>query len=1031
MQKFFLRLTYLLLFSFLFQEPAFSQNTTVKGRVSDKSNNPIVGASVTVKGLPSIGTVTTSTGSFEFSVPSTSDSITVSAIGFSDKSFALTGRTLNIRLSLQNTELNAVVVVGYGTQKKSSLTASIATVSGNDVANQPVGDLTSSLGGRAAGVLFTQGGGQAGNDAANILIRGIGTNGNSAPLTIVDGVPRPFGQLDPNDIASITILKDAAAVAPYGLGGANGVILVTTKSGQVGHPKFTYDGYVGWQNPTVQFHDMSSFQYATLQNMAAVAAGNPPAFTDGQLQKYKDGTDPNGYPNTDPFPDMLMKNTIVTSHNLSLSGGSDKVTYAANLGYFYQDGIIPNLNFQRYNLSANVGIQATRTTRVNINLNDRVEQRHFTGAGTNMQSIFENLINTSPNTPFVFTNGDHSSMYASFYDDQSYNLQVSPVTMNQVAIEQKLPLDGLKAKVTFSYDLYPTFIRSWSQPYSSYAIDTSQSPYVYNLVPPNTLPSFYEEYDQQQNFTYQGQLDYAHNFGKSAITGTVVLEAITQKLSNFNAARQNYQVMIPELFAGSSASTDISNGGVGSGSKQRSFVYRFTYAWNNKYFFEAAGRYDGHYYFAPDHRFGFFPAFSAGWRLDQEDFLKNVSWITELKLRGSWGESGNLAGGPFQFLTANTLYPDAVIMGGSALSGMYEGVPNPNGGAPIEGNPKITWETSKKTDVGFDGVFFNNQLSVTADYFYEKRSNMLIPPVTSVPLEYGISLPQTNLGIMSNHGVEITIDARRSVSKDVTVSLNANFSYARNKLIQIFENGATFNVPGRRMTGRPLGDQFGYEAIGFYTASDFDVNGNLKGGQPAPSWGGVAPGDIKYADVDHNGTIDPNDQVPIGYPVYPEIVYGFTPSLKYKNLELSLLFQGAANRSVQLSGSTVWLFQQGTSAPITALNYWTPTNTNATYPRVTSSIGQNNSEVSSFWQRNASYLRLRTMMLSYNLPVHWVSHAGMTGARIYVSGQNLITWTPLKNLDPEVATNSVDGNSGFGWYFPTTKNVTVGLTLGF
>jgi len=1024
------------LFLLFFTLASYAQNKIITGTVSDDNGGPVSGASIIVKGTP-LGTSSEANGSFQISAPPSAKTLVISSAGYSTKEVPITGNTLHITLAKSVENLQDIVVVGYGTQKKTSLTASIATIKGTDIISQPVGDLSNALGGRASGVLFTQGSGQVGNDAATINIRGIATNGNSTPLYIVDGIPRNYSQLNPSDIESITVLKDAAAVAPYGLAGANGVILVTTKTGKVGKPVLSYNGYVGFQNPTIITKFVNAYQYATMKNIATTNSGStdlPYSSTD--LQKFKDGSDPDGHPNFQPIEDMVLKNSIMTGHDLSLSGGTESVKYAMGLGYFNQEGMLPGMKYQRYNLSGNMQIQATKTTLVSLSLNGRVEQRNLSGAGYNYQSIFENLINSTPvSTPKLYSNGDHPYMYASFYDDPSYRDITGNVMLSQFSLEQKLPIKGLSVKFVGAYDLNPFdpfnttnlgisgLTRSWSAPFSYYSVDTTQHPYAYNQYVPTTLPSFSEEYHQTQAFTYQGYLNYSGNFGKSAVTGLVVYESRNTKSSMFSASKSNFSIPIPELFAGDNG--NIGANGNSQAAKQRSLVYRVTYAYDSKYLFEAAGRYDGDYYFAPGHRFGFFPAFSAAWRLSQESFMQNIKWLDELKIRGSYGESGNLAGAAFQYQSGYNLLSTSSVLNGLLTQGLAESqVPNPN----------ITWERAKKTDIGFDAGFLG-RFSISADYFYEKRSNMLVTPNVTLPAEYGIGLSQVNAGLMENKGVEVSASYNYSVSKDWHFGFSGNFSYAKNKLLQVYENPATYNIPGLRQTGRSLGTAFGYKAIGYFTQNDFDGSGNLKAGIPTQTWSPLAPGEIRYADISGpngkpDGVINQYDQAPIGNPGYPGIVYGFTPSVSYKGFELSLLFQGAGIRSVQLSSSAALAFDNNKSAPITTLDYWTPDNPNASYPRLTTTPSQNTSQTSSFWEKSASYLRLRTGMLSYTIPQGISKKAGMSLVRFYLSGQNIFTWTPLKNFDPEVATNNT-GNTGRGWYFPTQKAVTIGLNVQF
>ncbi|HRP32608.1 MAG TPA: TonB-dependent receptor [Agriterribacter sp.] len=1013
----------------------WAQNKNISGKVVTQSNESVVGASVTVKGF-NAGTTTNETGEFSLSVPASAKILVISSVGFHSAEVAITGNEVHVILeSAAGSNLEEVVVVGYGTQKKTSLTASVASIKGGDMKSQPVGDLTNALGGRASGVIFTQGSGQAGNDASRILIRGIGSNGNSSPLLIVDGVPRNFSQLNPADVESISVLKDAAAVAPYGLGGANGVILVTTKQGKLGKPVLSYDGYVGFQNPTVITKFVDAYHYALLKNEGAKNAGSSVLpYSEADLQKYRDGSDPDGHPNFDPIGDMIQKNTLITSHSLTLNGGTNIVKYAMGLGYLNQEGMFPGIKFQRYNLSANLQVQATGTTTVGLSLNGRVEKRDLTGAGYNNQSLFENLINTVTNsTPLKYSNGLHPYMYAYFYDNPSFQQITGNTLLSQFSIEQKLPLKGLSVKFVGSYDFNPydpfnsnnsgivSFRRSWYQPFTFYSIDTTTRPYTYPEIPITTLPSFSQEYRQTQAFTYQGYINYAAEFGRNAVTGLIVLESRNTNSQRFSAGRNNYNLPIHELFAGGSGESDLSNDGNSMGTRQRSLVYRVTYGFDNKYLLEASGRYDGHYYFAPGKRFGFFPAFSAAWRISREKFMEDVRWVDELKLRTSWGQSANLAGNPYQYQTGFTLYGNSAILNETQTQGLYE---------RAEPNPNITWEKASKTDIGIEARLWQGLLNIEADYFHERRANMLLAPNVTVPVEYGIELSQVNAGVMENSGFEFTASSSYNITKDIRIGISGNFTYAKNKMLEIFEDPATFDNPNLRRTGRPYDVRFGYKAIGYFSQDDFTSGGQLKDGIAKQTFSAVFPGDIRYADISGpngkpDGLIDYNDQIAMGNPPsYPAIIYGFTPTVSYKGFELSLLFQGVGLRDIQLANSAAWAFDNNKNAPVTVLDYWTPDNPNASYPRMTTSPSPNNTVASTFWQRSLAYLRLRTGMLSYTIPGRITQRWGMSMVSVYLSGQNLITWTPIENFDPEISSDR-------GWYFPTQKAVTAGLRVQF
>ncbi|MGF7080403.1 SusC/RagA family TonB-linked outer membrane protein [Mucilaginibacter sp. UYCu711] len=1006
---------------------ASAQTRLITGSVKDDKSEPLAGVSVTLKGTTA-GTTTDVSGNFSISISNQKTSLVFHSVGFIDQEIPVNGQSkLQVQLKSAERNLDEVVVVAYGTQKKTSLTASISSVKGKDIAAQPVANISNALVGRASGIMATQSSGEPGFDGSKILIRGSATTGNTQPLIIVDGVPRSFTQLDPYSIDNVTVLKDAAAVAPYGLGGANGVILVTTKKGKTGKPTLTYNTYFGWQNPTVLAKFVNSYQYATLFNAAVQNStpGKPPAYSAADLELYQNHTDPDGHPDHNVLGELTTRNSPMTSNNLQLSGGSETVKYYAGIGYLTQNGLWAPERFKRYNITANLEADATKSTKVNVSMNGRVEEGDFPGVSSG--NIFYQAFRTPPNSPLTFSNGlpgayigrsAYGNIFNSgFIQNSGFNM------LTQLSIEQQLPfVKGLSVKAAVSYDYNPglpnddgnvTFQRKWITPIPYYAYNATTKAITQSGSDGPAKPNYSEYFAQAQAFTYQAYLNYHNTFGKNDITGLLVFDIRNTKYSKFSAARQNYNVLIPELDNGSSNSTDISNSGSSSETKQKSGIFRLDYGYDGKYLFEAAGQYEGYYAFAPGHRLGFFPAFSAAWRLSEESFIKdNFPWINNLKIKGSWGESGGLPSAAFQYLSAFGLGSNSAVIGGAATQSISE---------LSQANPLITWERAKKTDIGIEGDFWNGGLTFEADYFYEIRNNILINPTVIAPFEYGVGLPQVNGGAVSNHGIELSLGTSQRINKDLSFSINGNITYARNKQIQVYETAATFNNPNRRIAGRSLGAIFGYQSLGFFTADDFDAAGILKAGIATQPWGKVFPGDIHYKDVNGDGKIDPDDIVPIGKDVFPEIIYGITPSVTFKGFDLSALFQGAANRDFY---NQVYAFDNSSSAPINTLDYWTPTNLNAAYPRITTQPTTNNTQFSSFWVINGSYLRLKTATLGYTIPQNVMRRLHVQSIRFYLSGQNLATWSKIKNFDPEVSARS-------GQYYPQIKVVTVGANVSF
>lgn len=1008
--------------------PAISINGTVR----DEKGEPLPGVNIMVKGTQT-GTTTDVRGEYSISVSSENDVLIFSFVGYiSQEVNVRSQKTIDITLVVDLRNLDELVVVGYGTQKKTSVTAAVSTLKGKEIATAPVANLSNTLGGRIAGVIVKQGSGEPGRDGANLFIRGISSTGSTQPLLIVDGIPRDFTQLDPNTIETFTILKDAAAVAPYGVAGANGVVLVTTKRGKSGAPSLSYHGYIGFQNPTVLPEYANSFQEATLKNAAAKNAGLPLPYSDYALQKFKDGSDPDAYPEHDVWNQIVQKNALIITNNIELSGGSEKIKYYASLGYQRQEGMWKTTHTNRYNWALNLDAQATRTTKISLGINGRTQNDNYPPSDQNVGNsgrtgrIMELAGFAQVGSgPLFYSNGMYGTYVSSAIFGTGYEKINSTALYTQLSIEQEIPfIKGLLLKGTFAFDPRFNDSKLWKTPLHLASIDTTQRPYVItDGIFGTPKPLLIQSFGRSQQLTYQASLNYARSFQKSNIGALVVFEAKANDALSFDGSKRNYNITIDEINMGSPSLPDMSINGSSSAARQMGLVYRITYDYADKYLLEASGRYDGSYYFSPENRFGFFPAFSAGWRLSEERFLKdNARWLDNLKLRGSYGEVGALAGSPFQYLSTYNVQGIAYVIGGNAVQGISE---------RSEPNPAITWERAKKTDIGLEAALWRGLLNIELDYFYEKRSNMLVRPDVVVPNEYGIGLSQVNAGIMDNRGIDFSIGSQYNLSDDLQVSLGGNFTYAKNKLIQVFETPVTYDNPNRRLTGKPLGTQFGYESLGYFQTNDFEDNGSLKPGIAVQPWGQVQPGDIRYRDINEDGKIDENDLTAIGDPVAsPRIIYGISPSVRYKGFSLDLLFQGAAKTNWYYHGSSIMAFWNGMKPYVHNLDYWTPENPNAKNPRLTTAPTTNNSQTSSFWMGNAAYLRLKSLTLAYSIPPGITEKINLQNARVYISGQNIITWSKLRYYDPEIGPNNSYITNG-AWTYPQQKVLSVGLNVTF
>ncbi len=1025
--------------------PTLAQQRAVTGVVRDASTGaPIAGAAVQVVGT-SLGTSTDFEGRFVLSNVPQGATLAFSFLGFVSQQAVPRG-TAELDILLQPTmdHLDEVVVVGYGTQKRATLTGAISAIKGDEIAQIPAPNVSHSIAGRLPGVSMRPNGGQPGSDDPNIHIRGIVTTGANQPLVVVDGVRRNnIRQVDPSSIESITVLKDAAAVAPFGIGGANGVILITTKKGRTGKPTIHIGTSYGFQNPTYLPEMLNAQDYMILQNEAyfnQTPDGTSAPFDADFVANYPSlhAEDPARYPNSN-FLDLFNRNTPVQNHNLELSGGGERVTYRAGLGYYDQQGLFDKVSYRRYNYSVNLESDVTPTTKVALGLHGSVERTNDLDADAQTSGqLFRSFYKYLPtqNLTYPGTNfwGESSAntpvgvLRSEGYDRRDLN-----TLLGSFSVEQKI-IDGLSAKAVFSFDPTQTNVKSFHVPFKYHVIDLNTTPYSYteavSLQEGSGRPYIWLglENRRRTNFTYQGYLNYDKAFGDHEVSGLIVAEARNFNENWFTARRNNFSLQIDELGLGSSNRLDFENDGLSFTGSEIGYVYRLGYSYKQKYMLEAAGRYDGHFYFAPGSQWGYFPSFSGAWRLSEESFFDGAksSWLEEFKLRGSWGKAGMLAGEAFQYLTGYSLRGNAYAFGSGTLV---------QGSRVIrEANPNITWEVSTKTNIGFDALLWKGKVNLEFDYFTEQRTGMLLAPQVTLPVEYGLSLSEENKGEMANRGFEVNAGIRGAAGEALW-ALNANASFARNRMVEVFQTDAERNSPNRTRVGRPFGTPYGYQAMGLFTTAD-DTNGDgiidAADGYNINQFGVLRPGDIRYADLSGpngvpDGMIDSHDLTVIGFPVYPEWTFGVAPSVQWKGIDVSLFFQGAANSSINVRQfMTVPFENNGSNTGYEYFdNRWTPENQNATYPRATPSPQSNNTQNADFWLMNASYLRLKTLSVGYALPDQAKNFLRVSNARIYLLSNNLLTFSKIKHIDPEM------GYDARETAYPVIKSTTVGLEITF
>ncbi|MEN8251655.1 MAG: TonB-dependent receptor, partial [Bacteroidota bacterium] len=772
--------------SFEQQEPS---KIKIEGTILDENSEPLPGVSILVKGTTH-GVVTDFDGKFAIEVE-VGSILRISFIGYETEEITVeVATTLNINLTPDVETLETIVVIGYGTQKKTTVTGSVSVIKGDELAKIPTPNISQSMAGKVAGVSMRPNGGQPGFDDPDIHIRGIVTTGNNRPLVVVDGIKRNnIRQINPNTIESLTILKDAAAVAPYGIGGANGVILITTKKGKSGKPKVVLNSSYGFQNPTYIPQMLSAQDYLKLSNEAyfnATPTGVNPPNSEEFIADYNrfHAQDPDLYPDSD-FTTIINRWQPMQNHSLEFSGGTDKATYFASLGYYDQQGVFDPLSYNRYNYSLNLEMKATETTKIGVSMIGTFEDTNDMDPGENAyHHIWRAGYKFVPTQALMYSDDEHwgqsaGSTPVGALSSDGYKRFKKNTLLTSITVDQEIPwVEGLSVKGVFSYDPTQETIKEWHQPFKYHILNTDANPYTFSeaiSTQEGNSPLFTylsQGHNKWQNFTYQAYINYANTFGDHSVNAVFVAEGRKNTFETFWARKENYQLDIDELDFGPSDKDYFNNGGSSGTGSELGYVYRLTYSYKDKYMLETAGRYDGHYFFAPGQRWSFFPSVSTGWRVSEESFMHNYDIIDNLKLRGSWGKSGMLAGGPFQYMPGYNLYGNGYVFGTSTIvQGAY---------TDIEPNPNITWEISTKYDIGIDLEMWNGLLNLEFDFFHEDRTGMLLAPQVTLPVEYGLWLAQENKGVMKNNGFEFTLGSRKYVNEDLEFGISGNLSYAKN-----------------------------------------------------------------------------------------------------------------------------------------------------------------------------------------------------------------------------------------------------------
>lgn len=1008
---------------------AQSSKVFLQGVVVDQNGLTLPGVNISRKGT-SILTVTDLNGKFSLQTTEAKETLVFAYVGYKTTEFVVNaGVSSRIEMQESNAALDEVVVIGYGAQKKVSVTASLSSIKSDELLRTPVSNVSSALAGRATGLFAVQRSGEPGKDNADIYIRGVATfaGGDATkPLVLVDGVERGMNTLDPNEIESVNILKDASATAVFGVRGANGVVIITTKTGAEGKPRINVTSNFAVQNPIRLPQLLDAYEWASWRNVASYN-DNPNVavpFSEEDLEYYKNGKDPVFHPNNNWFDLMLKKYVPQQQNNISVTGGSKMAKYYVSLGLLTQDGAFKdggffsdfsaNSKYNRYNIRANTDFQWTKAFSTSVKFGTQITDANYAGvdASSIMNQVF---INNPISSPVVVDNkliwnvaslGAWQNGNPPLFQllDNGYSTNFSS-NMN-IDLTATLKLDvitkGLSLRGKVAYDSYynqqvkrrrQVELYDIKQPdpadATKYALVLSQYAGVMSVQS--------EDYSKNRKYYSEGALEYSRTFNEHSVSG-LLLGTMERYYNGKDELPYNYMGL----------------------------VGRVTYNYSNKYLGEVNIGYNGSENFAKDNQFGVFPSFSLGYNISEEDFFPENDWVNQLKIRGSMGLVGNdkIQGNrfiftPSTFVNSGTMY--YLGANNTAVKGYKESV---------LGNPDVTWETALKKNIGVDMRLFNSKIRFTADLFKEERKNILWN--LNVPITFGSAslVAPYNIGQAENSGYELEFGYNGEIKNlGLTYWVSGNYSYAHNKIIYMDEVPQPYENLVK--TGQRIGQPFGLICDGIYNYQSEIDDPN----RPISTWegAGLKPGDLKYRDVNGDKIIDENDYAPIGYSNIPEIMYGISGGLSWRGFDLSILFQGADHVSTYISGQGATPFRSGNGTAFTNVEEsWSIERYEAglpiTLPRLTASPNDasHNYKTSTFWQQDARYIRLKNMEIGYNLAsIAKIRQAGFKSLRVFLSGQNLLTWTPMRWFDPEITANTNGGT------YPMTRIMSIGVNIQY
>ena len=969
----------------------------VKGAVADENGLSVIGANVFIKGT-TIGTITDMEGNFSLEVPSDNDILVISYIGYVEQQIPVKNRkNWSIVLKEDAQNLDEVVVVGYGTQRKGNIATAVTTVKSDVLQNRPVQTVGEALQGQIPGLSVTAKG--APGESPKLQLRGssvLKSDNSSEPLVLVDGVPADFNFLNPEDIESINVLKDAASSAIYGSRAANGVLLITTKRGKMGKPTFRYNGSIGVNTPMYMPKSISSAEYARIKNEAERNMGRAPIYTDEDISKFANGTDLNRYPNTN-WLDLAIQNSVTTRHGLEASGGTEKVRYLVSAGVDHQTGIFPNTQQNVFNVRSSTDISITK--KFGISFDIRYQLRDM-DALNNQEDIYKQLIQADPTMVAYYTDGSYgynpgfftNPLVPLYEGGQKYTNRHEASGIFKLDYEI---IDGLK--FTGIANVKYTFKNEESR-----ARKVFYKNYFTQEVFENGENSFSDRRDYNAYYNLQALLNYKKSFG---IHNLDILAGYQQESENsdwLKGARSGYPTdIIWELNPG--PKDNWSNDGNGEHWALASFIGRINYDYDNKYILSLSMRSDASSRFAKGSRWSTFPSVAAAWRISQESFMKGTrSWLDDLKSRASWGQTGSATG--------LGLYPSYTLIstGGLILNNTYQQIAS----LKTIGNQELTWEHSDMLNFGLDVKMLNSRLNFTGEYYIKNTKDILLE--MPVPLEYGFGKPNMNVGEVRNKGWELSLSWNDRIN-DFGYSISGNLSDNRNEVIDLGGTGPWKGSNTYTDVGLPFNSIYGYESMGLFQSDEEVANAPFQNSN-------TAAGDIRYKNQNGDDKIDANDRVVIGDP-NPHFLYGVNLGFDYKNFDLNMFFQGIGQKDRVIMDNFVRPFFDS-SIFKHHLDYWTPENAGAKYPRILNKDdGTHNYQQSDYWMINAGYFRMKNLQIGYTIPREILRPAGFDRVRVYFSANNLFTVSDfVPGMDPE-SEKSVS--------YPFARTYSFGLNVQF